>query len=259
MNLLKMTQLILSSMDGDEVNSIEDTVEASQVVDAIESTYGDIVSTIDFPDMWDFFQLTPSADTSKPTLLRIPDNIARIEYIQYDTSDNTANDLDYREVCPMDRALFVRRMDKLSALDDTTTYSYSYTNKDNESFTIMGKNNAQPNYYMTPDNRTVIFDNFDISQGSTIIGARTRCYGMCIPAFVRSDSFEIPLDLRQTQLLLNEAKAQCFVDLKQISNNKAEKRAREGWIMSQRHKNDTNASEIKDWKRKADFGRPRVR
>lgn len=258
-NLLKMVQLILSAMDSDEVDSIEDTVESKQVVDVIEVTYNDIVSTIDFPDKWDFFQLQPSLDVTKPTLLSVPDNVGRIEYIQYETEDSGSDNLDYRTIRCSDRFEFLRRMDKLFNTADSPTrlYSYDYLNDDGESFKIQGYNDVQPNYYMTPNNRTIIFDNFDASQGSTIVGARTRCYGMMIPSFVRNDTFVPDLDPRQFTLLLNEAKAQAFIELKQIENTKAEKRAKKGWDFSQRHKDVIDGARIKPWI--YDFGRPRVK
>ena len=39
MTLLAMVQDILNDMDGDEVNSISDTVEAEQVAQIIKTTY----------------------------------------------------------------------------------------------------------------------------------------------------------------------------------------------------------------------------
>lgn len=257
--LLKMTQMILSNMDSDEVDSINDTVESKQVVDIIEQTYNDIVSTIDFPDKWDFFQLTPSTDISKPTLLTVPDDVGRIEYIQYDIADTDSDKLDYRTIKCSDRFEFLRRMDKLFNTDDqpSRVYSYNYENDNNETFEIQGYNDTAPNYYMTPDNRTIIFDHFDITQGSTIVGARTRCYGMMIPVFTREDTFIPDLDPRQFSLLYNEAKSQAFIDLKQVENTKAEKRARKAWDYSQRRKDVVDGAHIKPWI--YDFGRPRVK
>jgi hypothetical protein len=51
-----------------------------------------------------------------------------------------------------------------------------------------------------------------------------------------ADGFTPDLDARQFTLLLNEAKAQAFIELKQQANPKAEKRARRGWIQAQRTK-----------------------
>ena len=43
MNLLAMTQDILSDMDSDDVNSINDSVEALQVAQIIKTTYYNII------------------------------------------------------------------------------------------------------------------------------------------------------------------------------------------------------------------------
>jgi hypothetical protein len=44
MTLLEMTQDILSDMDSDEVNSINDSVESLQVAQIIKTTYFNIVN-----------------------------------------------------------------------------------------------------------------------------------------------------------------------------------------------------------------------
>src|SRR5690606_26701089 len=101
--LLKMTQLILSAMDSDEINSIDDTTEAQQVVDQIETTYNDLASTLDFPDNWDFFELQPSLDMSKPTLMHLPQNVAKIEWLKYDTTEPGSTIRKSKDLLPVDR------------------------------------------------------------------------------------------------------------------------------------------------------------
>lgn len=49
--LLEMVQLILSSIDGEEVNSIDDTVEANQVALIVKSVYYDMLSDISLPEI----------------------------------------------------------------------------------------------------------------------------------------------------------------------------------------------------------------
>ena len=49
MNLLEITQDILNDMDGDEVNSIDDTFESAQIAQIIKSTYYAIISNRNWP------------------------------------------------------------------------------------------------------------------------------------------------------------------------------------------------------------------
>lgn len=237
-NLLKTVQQILSSMDSDEVNDIDDTVESRQVTDIVEQTFNDIVSQIEFPEQWDLFELTPSGDTARPTLMYIPDNVVKFDWIQYDWSTDDQRNLRY--VFPMNREKF---FDRMNALDETDTdiYQFEYL-VGSESFDVRGYKTKNPTYYTTVNDRTLIFDTFDASVGQTLQGDRTFGYGLIAPVFTRSNTFEFPLDQRQFTLLFNEAKAQCFVELKQVENAKAERRARRAWNYSQKKKGSTHAS-----------------
>lgn len=249
-NLLKMVQLIMASMDSDEVDDIFDTVESRQVVDLIEQTYNDICSTIDFPDHWDLFELQPSNDITRPTLMYLPANCTKVEWIQYNSAPDDI-EVNYREVCPLPRKKFFDRM-RMFDSDKPEVYRYDYTTT-NDEFDIRGRNNLPPTYYTTVDNRTLIFDDFDLDQGQTLQGGRTRCYGQLYPMFERLNEFVADFEPKQWTLYFNEAKALCFAELKQTQNQKAEQRARRGWVQAARKKENTDASAIKPWK--PNFGR----
>lgn len=244
MSLLQMTQSILSSMDSDEINSINDTVESQQVVDIIQQCFNDIVSQVDFPEHWDLFELQPSLDPDRPTLMYIPENVARVEWIKYDKAplDGTAREI--RDVFPMERQTFLNRMNGLDTAD-TTVKKFNFL-VGAETFDIRVKNNKHPDYYTTFDNRTLLFDSFDLSVSTTLEADKTECYGMLIPTFERLDDFVPAFEPRQFTLLFNEAKSQCFSELKQVTNAKAEQRARRGWVYSAKKKQNTKASEIRD-------------
>jgi hypothetical protein len=230
--LLKMTQLILSAMDSDEVNSIHDTTEALQVVDQIETTYYDLVTTLDFPDMWDFFELEPSLDLSKPTLLKLPKRVVHVDWLRYDISEpgNTVRKM--KDIIPMEPKMFFDRMDSLNS-GDPDVYSYNLL-VGAATFDIRGYNDRSPTYYTSQNDQTIIFDNYDASHSSTIVGNRTKGYGQMMPLFEREDNFIPQLEPRQFSLFFNEAKSACFTDLKQYQNPKAEARARRGWVQAHR-------------------------
>lgn len=245
MNLLKMTQLILSSMDSDEINDINDTVESQQVVDAIETTYYDIASQIEFPDHWDLFELEPSGDTTRPTLMKIPDNVAKVEWIQYDFAKSGSTQRNFTVVSPLERVDFFRRMNSLDSAD-SNVYRYDYL-VGSETFDVRGYNDRNPSYYTTVDNKHLVFDNYVYTEGQTLQGDRTKCYGMKIPVFERLNTFVPQMEPRQFTLFFNEAKSQAFAEIKQVTNAKAEQRARRGWVASQRKKDETDASPIRPW------------
>jgi len=254
-NLLKMTQMILSSMDGDEINDINDTVESRQVVDIIEQTWSDIIAQIDYPEQYTFFELEASGDVARPTLMRIPDDILKVEWIQYDRSKLDSTIRDFQYVWPMARQTFLNRMNGLDT-DQDDVYQFNFM-VGAETFDIRGKKTAAPNYYMVVDNRSLIFDNYDADVATTLVKNRTYCYGQKKPVFVRDNEFEFSFEPKQFTLFFNEAKSQCFLELKQLENGKAEQRARRGWVHSQRKKENAKGAAIRDWT--PNYGRGRVK
>jgi hypothetical protein len=232
LTLLRCVQLILSAMDSDEVNSITDTTESSMVVDVLEQTYYDIASTIDFPDSWDFFELEASGDTDQPTLMTVPESVGKVEWIKYDFGDSGDTSRDHRDVTPLPRKQFYERMNNIDTAD-SNVYQFDLE-VGTGTFDVRGRNDVGPMYYTTHDDRTLVFDSFDVSQGATLLGNRTWCYGNIIPTFTRSDSFIPDFEPRQFGLFFNEAKSQAFIDIKQTENKKAEQRARRGWNQAHR-------------------------
>lgn len=83
LTLLEMTQSILSSMGSDEVNSISDTTESLQVADIIRQTYMNMIGRYDLPQHNQLFQLQPSNDATRPTLMTFPNGVVRIEWMKY--------------------------------------------------------------------------------------------------------------------------------------------------------------------------------
>lgn len=244
-SLLRMAQLIASSMDSDEFNDIEDSVESGQIVDIIEQVYNDIVSQVDFPEQWDLLELQPSLSVIRPTVMFIPEGVQHIEWIQYDHADAGDTSRNWRPVLPMERKMFFNRMNSLDS-SRSEVYRYDYL-VGNETFDVRGWNDRPPTYYTTVDNRSLIFDSYKASQGATLVGNRSKAYGQVIKPFERDNDWIADLEPKQYTLFFNEAKAQCFIDLKQAQNIKAERNARRGWTQAARKKENTKASAIKDW------------
>ena len=83
MTLLEIVQDILSDMDSDEVNSINDSVESLQVAQIVKSTYYNIIDGKDYPWLKELFQLNASGVASKPTFMSLPSTVIDLEWIKY--------------------------------------------------------------------------------------------------------------------------------------------------------------------------------
>lgn len=95
--VLEMTQSILSSMSSDEVNSIGDTAESLQIANILETVYYNIAARGNLPEHNGLVQLQGSDDPTRPVLMTVPDNVTKIDWIEYydaNPADGTAFQID---------------------------------------------------------------------------------------------------------------------------------------------------------------------
>jgi len=229
-----MTQMILSSLDGDEVNSISDTVESSQIATILKNSYYDIVSSLDLPEHKTLFELTASG-MSTPVVMTKPSDITDIEWLKYDyyTADDPHHQ--FLPVAYVDLKTFLEMSYALNP-SDADVETCNVTTFGSDSLVLNYYNDRHPKYYTSYDDNTILFDAYDAAEDSFLQKTKTQGFGLSIPSWTASDGFTPDLDARQFTLLLNEAKAQASIELKQAANPKAEKRARRGWIQAQRTK-----------------------
>ncbi|MCW8842759.1 MAG: hypothetical protein OQK00_05025 [Rhodobacteraceae bacterium] len=83
MSLLDLVSDILSDMDGDQVNSIDDTFEAEQVAQIVKSTYFAMISNRNWPHTRQTIQILPSGDNALPTHMNIQESIKELCFINY--------------------------------------------------------------------------------------------------------------------------------------------------------------------------------
>lgn len=240
--LLELTKAVLSSMDSDEVTSINDTVESLQVVEVIKAVYDDIISRGDLQTSKTLFNLTASGTTLKPTLMSKPASIDKLEWLKYNTklaSDTTDNWV-YLQYLPPD--VFLDMVQQLN-LAETWVDSFNHTFPDGSNVVFYYRNDKAPDYYTTFDDGTIFFDSYDNTVDTTLTSAKTVCYGSRISDFVAVDSYVPNLQPQQFSLLLNEAKSLAWAELKQTVHQKAEQTARRNWVHLQRTRNQVPTSD----------------
>lgn len=236
--LLELTQAVLSSLDSDEINSIQDSVEAQQVVKVIRTVFYDIVERANLPENYGFVNLSPSGDSTKPTLMSLPSTVDKIIWLQYDKRLVTDTGLKMKPVDWMPLEDFIARMHGLDTTD-TNVSSFSHT-LDGATFTILYNKVTAPTYYTTFDDHTLLFDSYDQAVDMTLQSSKTLAYCRKAIEFELADTFVPPLDDPQFPLLLNEAKSLAWAELKQAQNLKAEISAKRGWTHLQTTKNTIN-------------------
>lgn len=237
--LLELTQDILASMDGEEVTSISDTSESAQVANIIRQCFYQLASDWKLPEHEEMFQLTETS-AGTPTLMTKPDDVMSIDWVKYNAQDVLLDDyLQYGDTTFVPWEEFLSYISQNDS-DDENSGRYTLT-LDSKDFTIPYKTDRAPRYWSSPDDYNIIFDSYDSEVDLYVRATKTAAYGLKEPTWTHSDSFVPPLDHKQHNLLFQEAKAQCFVELKGVENPRAEKKARRATVTLTKEKHDVNA------------------
>ena len=235
LTLLEMTQRILSATGGDEVNSIGDTVEASDVAAIIKETYERIITASNLRESRRLFNLDATS-SSTPTLMTRPNSVDSIEFLRYNkrlVTDTVDVWGDVLWMDPRDFLLMIQNYDHTAS--NVASFTHTLNGFDT---TIYYQNDKAPDWWTSFDDNYVVFDSLDTGIDTNLQQSKTSCWGYINTTFSLTDSYIPPLDHDQFDLLLQEAKSVAFVELKQVSNSKADKAAREGWVRSQKERDD---------------------
>ena len=217
MTLLEMTQDILSDMDSDEVNSINDSVESLQVAQIIKTTYYNIIDGRDYDFLYELFQLDASGTSSRPTHMKLPENIIDLKYIKYNCKTLTDTKDKYLKIKYLMPEDFMEVVDSRDSSKSNVTV---VTDPTGISINVM--NDKAPEYFTSFDDENLVFDSYDSQVDTTLQNNKTQCHGKRSVAFTLSDSFTPDLPVQMFSYLLAEAKSTSFVTLKQMANAKAE-------------------------------------
>lgn len=230
--LLDYTQNILSALGSDEVNSIGDTTEATQVAEIIKTCFFNIVTRAGLPDQTKPFQLDPSASVLEPVLMFIPEGVKAMQWLKYYDSTAATTKYEYVTILPVQQ--FVDHVNQYNTTD--LNVNVLMLEVDGKEFRFNYKDDARPLYCTVIKNFYVVFDSYDNTLDSTLQANKTMAYGLASPTWEMTDSFIPLLDDQQVALLLNEAKSLAFFELKQQSHTKAEQEARRQWSSLQKDK-----------------------
>jgi hypothetical protein len=218
MTLLEVVQDILNDIDGDEVNSINDTIEAQQIAQVVKTTYFNIMENgRDWPHLDEMFQLE-AATVAKPVYMKLPDTIREVRWVKYNKRSSTDTHDKMENVKYKTPEEFMQLVD--ARLSDATNVDV-ITDASGVSMNIL--NDTPPTYYTCFDNTYLVFDSFDSAIDTTnLVSSKTQCFGKRAPTFTTSDTAVADIPGNMFQYLLAEAKATCFINFKQSQNPKAE-------------------------------------
>lgn len=250
--LLQLVQLGLSSINGDEITSINDTPESSQVVKITKTVYNDIVTRADLPEHKSLYQLVETS-ASSPTIMTVPTAVNSLDWVKYnwETSDDT--DDKFKDITFVPLHEFLGMMHQIDESETASFGTFNYT-VGSYSVKFFYSKLKSPTWYTTYDDGTIVFDSVDTGVETYLRATKSLGFGLMEPTFTESDGFTPDLDQVQEALLVNEMKAMCWAELRQTQHQKAEVNAKRGWVKLQvnkeRVKGNTAYSLVKGYGRK---------
>lgn len=205
LTLLDMVQNILSALDSDPVDSIDETVEAVQVAELVKEAYFELISQRDWPFLFVLDKLQALGDTNNPTKMKIPDDWNKVKWIKYNKKE-------------------VQWV-------DPETFNDMISNRVPQSGVINSNGfviNQDPQYWTSYDDTFIIFDGYDSAVDNTLQASKSVLYGTKQATWQHIDTFIPNIPEKFFPTLLAEAKSQAFVNLKQQSNAREERKATRG-------------------------------
>lgn len=231
--LLDIVQEILSDMNSDNVNSISDTIEATQVANIVRRTFYNLYNDRIWPHTARLMRLNSSADNNRPTHMTVDENVIRVDWVRYDVRDTPADSLEYREIrykTPTEFIEFVMARD--STKDNMrTVFDYNGT-------PLIIQTDEQPSYYTSFDDEHLVFDSYDAAVDSILQHSKTQVFGMVEPEFRLEDDFVPDIPTKAFPYFVSEAKSVAFLKIKEVFSQKDEQVAgrQKAWLSQEKHR-----------------------
>jgi hypothetical protein len=229
MQLVEIVKDILSDMGSDVVSSIGDTAESDRVAAIVKSTYFKMIEEKNWPHLMNTIQLVGLGDTTKPSHMQIPTTTRYLEWIKHNNKIDAADPDAFTDIEHLYPKAF---LDRINSRDSTDSSVQVVT--DTTGVTLNIRNDVAPSAWTSFDDEYIVFDSFDSAIGSTLVSAKTQCFGYEEPVWTGGDTFVPALPANKFPLFLSTAKAQCFNKIKQVVDAQEERDATRQRVVMQK-------------------------
>lgn len=220
-SLLDIVQDVLNDIDSDEVNSIDDTVEAAQVAQIVKSTYFAMMSSRNWPHLRKPIQLIPTSNLAQPTHMFVKDDIKELAFINYDSKKAGETRPRFQPMVWMEPDDFLRMVNRYNVDEDNVTAV-----RDDSQLLINVMNDRAPTRYTSFDDRTLIFNAFDSAVESNLESTHVQAMAYIMPGWLPADDFVPDLPDEAFSALMEETKSRASLKLRQVADQKSEQESR---------------------------------
>ena len=227
MTLIEIVTDIINDIDGDYIESINDTEESEQVAAIVRATYRSMMSNRNWPHTKKLLKVTAASDSSKPNYMSIEDDLKELVLINYDMAKDDSDRKYYQEVKYIDNDDFLRLCNNRN-----NTASNVDVIIDDSGVELLILNDKNPEYYTSFNDEDIVFDSYDSDINDTLVASKTQAIGYVIPSFELTDTHVPDLPDEAFAFLVEECKSKASLKLRQVADEKSEQEAgRQGrWL-----------------------------
>ena len=245
LTLLDVVQSVLSDMNSDNVNSISDTIEAQQISNIAKRVYFNMYNERVWPATSQLFRLTSSGDNTRPTHMKLEDDVVDFQWVRYDSRKVPTDAADYQLVRYLPPSEFMTVVHGRDPSDPNVTTVIDY-----HGTPLFILNNIAPTHYTSIDDEHIIFDSYNLSVDSTLQHSKTQAFGHIEPVWSVADSFIPDMPAKVFPYYLAEVTSECFIKIKEVFSQKDEQNAgrQKSWLSREKRRASTDT-------RYPDYGR----
>ena len=168
--LLEMVQQILSALDSDEVNSINDTVESNQVALLLRGVYYDLATELELPEHETVIHLTASQDITKPCIMQMPSYVINLKDIKYDIREDGETFPNYKQIPYKPFNDFLKWIEFYKNIEDDDT-GQQMISFNGGTFPFPYRKDRHPEFYTIADDQQIIFTSYRADIESTLLSS----------------------------------------------------------------------------------------
>ena len=217
--ILKLVQQLGEAIGSDEIDTLDETIEASDIAAILEQTVDEVISR----KRWEFLKDRPrqldarAEGSTQLNTLVIPSDVTRVTCLKYRNTNNTVTEftrITYMQPCDF--------LDHVQARNSTDSNITAIANADGVLINVI--TDAPPTRWTSFDEENITFDAYDTAAGTGNLISDSVIIADIIPVIDYTDpTATLKLPERMESLIYNEAISTCAVRLRQSVDPKAEK------------------------------------
>lgn len=207
--LMNLINGVLVDMGRSPVNQLGATSEAARVEAICRDIYEHLLTRNLWPNKHKLTKLESISDTSRPSALRIPPGVIRVEEVRYDVRRGTEPQ-QLRKIDYMEPARFL----SMVSLRDSTQPDI-HTSLTEDGVPLLIERNSPPRWWTTFDDSLIYFDAYESSEMATMVGGRSTILAYTKPEWPISGDDELPIPEKYLPMYEALARSACHAKIRQ--------------------------------------------